>query len=232
MKRRTLLGLVLSMAFPGYFLRVGYAADVARQERKVAGFDRVIVHGVFDIAVTQGEREQLFVTAEPRLMPNIVTRVERGTLIIETSGNVRTERKLKAELVVRDLRQLEADDSAEVSIERLNSPQLTLEIGGSASLRATRLTLEALNLRATGSASADLGGRATSQRVQIGGSADYRGAELETATARIVASGSSSGTLKVRDSLDAEVSGSADVTYIGNPKVRRRVGDAASLERG
>lgn len=232
MKRRVLLSLVLSMAIPGLFLRLGYAADVQRQERKVADFDRVAVHGVIDLAVTQGGREQLFVTAEPRLLPNIVTRVEHGTLIIETTGNVRTEKKLKAELTVRDLRQLAASDSTEVRIERLQSPQFSLEVVGSATVRASRLTLDALTLRASGSASAELGGKANSQKVQLGGSADYRGGELDCATAHIVASGSSSGALKVRDRLEAEVSGSADVTYVGNPKVRSRVGDAASLERG
>lgn len=142
MNRRKLLKIALSMTMPGLFLRNAWSADVVRQARTVSGFDRVVVHGVIDLAVTQGDREQLFVTAEARLMPNIVTRVEHRTLIIETSGNLRTEKKLKAELTVRDLIALEAGDSVEVRVERLHAPALHLEISGSAGVMAARLTIE------------------------------------------------------------------------------------------
>ena len=232
MNRRKLLKIALSMTMPGLFLRNAWSADVVRQARTVSGFDRVVVHGVIDLAVTQGDREQLFVTAEARLMPNIVTRVEHRTLIIEPSGNLRTEKKLKAELTVRDLIALEAGDSVEVRVERLHAPALHLEISGSAGVMAARLTIESLSLRASGSASADLAGTTGSQKVHLGGSADFRAGQLDCAVARVVASGSASATLKVRDSLEADVSGSAEVTYIGNPKIRKKVGDAASLERG
>jgi len=232
MNRRKLLTIALSMTMPGLFLRPAWSADVVRQARSVSGFDRVVVHGVIDLVMTQGDREQLFVTAEPRLLPNIVTRVEHHTLIIETTGNLRTDKKLKVELTVRDLSHLEASDSVEVRIERLRSPALQLDVTGSADIRAVRLTLESLNLRVSGSASADLAGSTGNQKVQVGGSADYRAGELDCAVARIVASGSASATLKVRESLEADVSGSAEVTYIGNPKIRKKVGDAASLERG
>ena len=68
--------------------------------------------------------------------------------------------------------------------------------------------------------------------MQITGSGDYRGEGLDSASARIAASGSANATVKVRDSLEADVSGSADLTYYGNPKVRKSVSDAASLEHG
>lgn len=232
MNRRKLLEIALSMTMPGLFLRPAWSADVVRQARSVSGFDRVAVQGVIDLVVTQGDREQLFVIAEARLMPNIVTRVERRTLIIETTGNLRTEQKLRVELTVRDLNHLEAGGSVGVHVEGLRSPALHLEVAGSADVKAARLTLELLTLRVSGSASADLAGTTGRQNVQLGGSADYRAGELDCAVASVVASGSASATLKARESLDADVSGSASVTYMGNPKIRKKVGDAASLERG
>lgn len=231
MNRRKLLQSMLAIVAAG-MAGQSAGAETVRQERSVAGFDRVVVHSVVDLVVKQGAHEQLFVTAEPRLMGNIVTRVERRTLIIETVGNFKTEKKLRVELTLRELHHLEADDNADIRVERLRSDSLNVELAGNADLTAPQLTLDALKLRVSGSASATLGGSTGRQSVQVGGSADYRGEGLDSAVAQVAASGSASASVKVRDSLDAEVSGSADVTYFGNPKVRKKVGGAASLERG
>jgi hypothetical protein len=232
MNRRRLLQVCLALAAGEIVSRETNAADVVRQERTVAGFDRVIVHGVVDLTISQGAREQLFVTAESRLLANVVTRVEQRTLIIETHGNIKTEKTLRVDLTLRELRHLEADGSADVRIDRLRAGSLDLELSGSAELKATRLALDALKLRLSGSANATLGGTTGSQIAQISGSADYHGDGLESATVQVAASGSANATVRARESLDADVSGSADVTYFGSPKVRKKVGDAASFEHG
>ena len=139
MNRRELLQSILAMAAAGVAGQSA-SAETVRQERSVAGFDRVVVHSVIDLVVRQGAREQLVVTAEPRLMGNIVTRVERGTLTIETVGNFKTEKKLHVELTLRELHHLEADDSVDIRVERLRSDNLNLELAGSADLTATQLT--------------------------------------------------------------------------------------------
>ena len=232
MNRRRLLQDCLALAAAKIVSREADAADVVRQERPVGGFDRVIVHGVVDVSITQGAREQLFVTAEPRLMANIVTRVERRTLIIETSGNVKTDKPLHIDLTLRELQHLEADGSADIKIEKLRAGALNVELSGSVDFKAGKLTLDTLKLRLAGSANAQLGGSTVSQSVEIKGSADYRAEALDSASARVAASGSANATVRVRDNLDADVSGSADLTYYGNPKVRKSVSGAASLERG
>jgi hypothetical protein len=232
MDRRRLLQLCLALAAGKIVIRSADAADVVRQERAVGGFDRVVVHGVIDVSISQGAREQLFVTAEPRLMPNIVTRVEQRTLIIETAGGIKTEKKLHADLTLRELQHLEADGSTDIQVDKLRAGALNIELSGSAGFKAPRLAVDALKLRLAGSATATLGGTAASQIVQIKGSADYHGQALDSVSARVAASGSANASVKVRDSLEAEVSGSADLTYYGNPKVRKSVSDAASIERG
>lgn len=232
MNRRRLLQACLALTAVRIVPPEAAAADVQRQERTVAGFDRVIVHGVVDVVISQGTREQLFVTAESRWLPNIVTRVEQRTLIIETVGNVKTDKTLRVDLTLRELQHLEADASSDIKIDKLRARALNIQLSGNAELKAPRLALDALKLRVAGSASAELGGSTGSQIVQITGSGDYRGEGLESASARIAASGSASATVKVRDDLEADVSGSADLTYYGNPRVRKSVSDAASLEHG
>lgn len=232
MDRRLMLKACLVLGVGNVVAGRSRAADVVTQERAVAGFDRVIVHGVMDVAINQGTHERLRVTAEPRLMANIVTRVKQGTLTIETVGNVRTDTTLRIDLSLRELRHLEADGSADVRMDRLRGSALAVELSGSSGFKATRLDLEALKLRLGDSADATLSGTTRSQIVQIAGSASYQGDELESASAQVKASGSASATISVRDALDAELGGSADLTYIGNPKVRKKVGAAASLERG
>lgn len=232
MNRRRLLQVCLALAAGRLLAREADAADVARQERSVAGFDRVIVHGVIELAITQGTREQMAVTAEPRLFPNIVTRLERRTLIIETVGNVRTDKTLRVDLTLRELQHLEADGSCEVRIDNLKSAGLEVDLSGSAVAKGARLALDTFKLHMAGSASAELRGSTGSQEVRLEGSADYRGAGLASASARVNASGSASASVKTHDSLDASLSDSAELIYYGNPRVRKSVSDAASLERG
>lgn len=232
MNRRRLLQVCLALAAGRVVSGEARAADVVRQERSVSPFDRVIVHGIVDVTIAQGAREQVFVTAEPRLMPNVVTRVEQRTLIIETSGGVKTQKTLRVDVTVRELQHLEGDGSADVSIDKLRASALNIELAGSAGVKATKLALDSLKLRLSGSATAQLGGSTGSQLVQIKGSADYRGEALDSASARVSASGSANAVVKVRESLDADVSGSSDLTYYGNPRVRKSVSDSASVEQG
>lgn len=232
MNRRRLLQLCLLVAAGKIVSREADAAEVSRQERALAGFDRVIVHGVVDVAIAQGAREQVIVTAEPRFLANVVTRVEQRTLIIETTGNIRTDKPLRVDLTLRELQHLEADGSADIKVDKLRAAALNIDLSGNADFKAPKLALDSLKLRLAGSANAELGGSTGSQLVQIKGSADYRGQALDSASARVAASGSANATVKVRETLDAELSGSADLTYYGNPKVRKSVSDSASLERG
>lgn len=232
MDRRRILQTCLVLAAGKLVSGETRAADVLRQQRPVGGFDRVIVHGSFDVTIAQGASEQLFVTAEPRLMPNIVTRVEQRTLIIETTGAINTQKALRIDLTLRELQHLEADGSVDVQMEKLRAGALNIELGGSAGLKAAKLTLDTLKLRLTGSANAQLGGSTGNQIVEIRGSAEYRGEALESATARVATSGSANASVKVRESLDASASGSSDLTYYGNPKVRRSVSGSASIEQG
>lgn len=232
MNRRRLLQVCLGLTAARFISSEADAADVVRQERPVAAFDRVVVSGAFDVAITQGTREQLYVTAEPRLMDKIVTRIEKRALIIEAVGSFNTDKTLRVDVTLRELRHLEASGSVDIKIDKLRAGALEIALSGSAGLKAGRLALDSLNLQISGSASAQLGGSTGSQVVQLKGSADYQAEGLDSASARVAASGSATAAVKVRESLEANLSGSADLTYFGNPKVRQSVGDAASLERG
>ena len=69
------------------------------------------------------------------------------------------------------------------------------------------------------------------QTVRIAGAGGYDARRLESQAVVVDASGSSDVVVDSRDSLDAKVSGAATVQYGGNPKLKRSVEGAGTLER-
>ncbi len=55
----------------------------------------------------------------------------------------------------------------------------------------------------------------------VSGSGRYEGTRLESKSAKVLTSGSGDAIIKVIDKLEATVSGSGSVQYIGNPTVTK-----------
>jgi hypothetical protein len=120
--------------------------------------------------------------------------------------------------------------SAEIEGEEFTTERLTVELAGSSTLTLDALTADDLTLTLEGSSEAELAGEVKRQRVELSGSSTYLAAELDTREVVITAGGSSEATLRVSETLEAEVEGSATVEYHGDPTVRDDISGAGSLE--
>ena len=58
------------------------SGDVVTETRAVSGFDRVILGGIGELTLIQGEEESLEIEAEDNILPQITTEVRDGTLTI------------------------------------------------------------------------------------------------------------------------------------------------------
>jgi hypothetical protein len=76
-----------------------------------------------------------------------------------------------------------------------------------------------------------LAGTVDSQAVTIRGTGDYNGENLQSATAEVTIDVAGDAVLRVRDRLNATVSGFGSVEYIGNPHVTKDVSGVGSVEQ-
>ena len=186
---------------------------VTSEARDVSGFNEVELKGVGNLSLEQTGSESLTVEAEEDVLPKIRTEVENKRLIIspERNTSINTNKPINYKLTVKDLNTLEVSGSGNVEAEDINTDELAVTIGGAGDV--------------------EIRGSADSQEIEISGSGEYKAGDLESKEATIDVRGSGLATVNVSDELEAEVSGSGSVEYIGDPMVQQEVSGAGEVRK-
>jgi len=199
----------------------------AEQVWDLSSFTRLSISGSPEVRLVQGQVERVTATGDAEAIDRLVVSVQDDELVIRNKrdrwfDNWRDDR---VALVVefKSLAQLRLSGSAELSVERLASPEFDLVISGSGDSRFGNLLSDSLRLRVSGSADVNIAGEVANQDVRISGSADYVARELATEATDIRISGSGDAQIAVSSALDARISGSGSVRYLGQPEVRSSV---------
>jgi hypothetical protein len=187
---------------------------IVTEPRPVSGVSRVWLGGSSRLIVEQTGTESLTVTTDDNLLPYIRTEVrgdtleigsrQPGTFINPTDGIV-------FRLTVRNLNGLAVSGSGQVEAKGVESDELSVRISGSGDVRAQGASDE-LTLR-------------------ISGSGSYRGEQLQAERATVRISGSGKARLAATEALDATVSGSGAVDYLGEPRVAQQISGSGSVRR-
>lgn len=187
--------------------------NVMSEARDVSGFNEVELKGVGNLSLEQTGSESLTVEAEEDVLPKIRTEVENKRLIIspERNTSINTNKPINYKLTVKDLNTLEVSGSGNVEAKDINTDELAVTIGGAGDV--------------------EIRGSADSQEVEISGSGEYKAGDLESKEATIDVRGSGLATVNVSDELEAEVSGSGSVEYIGDPMVQQEVSGAGEVRK-
>jgi hypothetical protein len=207
-------------------------ADLARETRAVAGFDRILLRSVGDLVIDEGATESFTAEAERKVLANLRTRVDGGTLVIELVGSVSTRLPIRYRVTVKQLRGFASEGSNETTINRLKTAQLDLRLSGSGTINAGALTARSVTVKSEGSGDIKLAGSADELRVAMDGAGEFDGAKLATARASVAIAGASSVRVRASESLDVDLSGSGEVTYYGSPRVRQSITGAGSVTKG
>jgi hypothetical protein len=102
---------------------------------------------------------------------------------------------------------------------------------GATSLRIGELDAKALVIDGSGACKMEVSGRTVAQTIEISGAGDYRAEDLASDTAKLAVSGAGRVVVRVSKTLDVDLSGVANVDYIGDPKVTRRVSGMGRIKQ-
>jgi hypothetical protein len=185
----------------------------ATEEREVGEFSKVHVAGGGDVSVVIGEETRVVVTCDDNLIAHLVTRVDGDTLEIRMeSGSYSFRDGPDIEITTPGLTGIEISGSADTLIEGLSGDSFFVRVSGSADVKAHG---EIEHLEASVSGSGDL---------------DLR--DLTAQEAKVRVSGSGDADVTVLRSIHAEVNGSGDITYRGDPAERStNVSGSGSITR-
>jgi len=188
-------------------------SGVVSEPRDVGGFDEVELRGVGNLFIEQTSSESLSVEAEEDVLPKIRTEVQNSRLTIgpEPNSIINTTKPINYRLTVKDLHALEVSGSGDVEAEGIDTDELAVHISGSGDV--------------------EISGSAASQEVDLSGSGDYKAEDLESKEAKVDVRGSGSATVNVSDQLDAEVSSSGSVEYIGDPTLNQDVSGSGEVRK-
>jgi hypothetical protein len=191
------------------------SGKVVSESRTVSGFTKIDLSGAGDVIIEQNGTEALTIEAEDNLIPKLTSEVVNGTLRLGEKSNLTIH--------------LTKPVTYRVSMKDVSG----LMISGSGTVTASTITAPSLAVDLSGSGKITVGGTVEQQDLKISGSGEYRAKDLQTKVASAQISGSGNATVTVSDKLDAQLSGSGQLTYYGNPpQVTREVSGSGRVTKG
>lgn len=222
-----LFGLALSACKP-----ISGSGNIKTEARSVRGITAVNLVTPGMLIIEQRGSESLTIEADDNFLPLLTNTVNNGTLTLETKPTVALKpTSLIYHLSVKDLNKIIVSGAGDVKATKLLANSFTFDVSGSGKASIDSLTTSSLTIFVSGSGELKLTGTADSQEIRIAGSGNYSGENMDSDQVKIDLSGSGRAILKVNNTLDATVSGSGSVWYIGKPTITKQISGAGSLSQ-
>lgn len=186
-------------------------------ERNLGNFEEVKIGGSFDVLLKKGDQNQIQIKAKGVESDEIITEVEGNTLNIRMKNGNYWNIDVDIILTYKNLNVLHSSGSSDIeTANAIKTDNLEIKLSGSGDLKA-EIDVTNFNLIISGSADAELKGKAQSQEVSISGSGDVKAFYLDCSTTNVKVSGSGDAKIVANENLEAKVSGSGQIRYKGNP---------------
>jgi hypothetical protein len=208
-------------------LLLSFALPAAAQEGKTYGagiINSIVLDGVAQVRLTQGETDQVFVPGGEDVQ-NLVEVHQHGSRVVITAGSAWkfwNTNKTQVEIRVKDLRQLVISGASDVTAaEPFKATSLRVNISGSGLVRFDNLQADDLRFDVSGAGDGQLAGAVSDLRVSVSGKGKVTADQLRAERAVVSISGVGNAQLWVTDTLKIGISGVGTVDYWGSPKVSR-----------
>jgi len=195
-------------------------------------FETVSVSGDWKVDIQQSETFFITVEADENLSSYLDIYVSDHTLHIGFKHGYRIDNThCKAFITMPVLTQLTASGSITGTVSYFDSPgrTMSIDVAGSGDVTARDITVKNLKLKISGSGSFEATGKAQNMTAAISGSGNIKAVGLKTENTAISISGSGFAKVWVTTFLRADISGSGNIWYKGNPIIDRQISGSGSL---
>ena len=188
------------------------SGNIINESRELADFDTVEIMGSMDADIVSGESFSCNVQGDDNLVPLVKTTVTNNTLEISTEGNYSTKNPLIVYLTMPVLDKAKIIGSGDMTISDVTKDKVILTITGSGDITASGSVgiLEAV----------------------VSGSGDLSLQNLQADHVNVTINGSGDAEVWANQSISAQVNGSGDIIYTGNPaKVITQVNGSGDITK-
>jgi len=192
----------------------------------------VVVEGALELDIEAGSPAELWVqktVCESALAWEL--RSGRLKLSLDPTSAGCPAEQVQVGLRLRSLEELVVHGHAEAGVRGLAAPRFRLETDSSGDVELENIDCDQLEVVSNGSGDIMASGRAARQRFQLSGDGDVDASELKGNDVDVSSSGDGDIHVNAAASLTVTSSGSADILYVGHPRVRQRLMGSGAVHR-
>lgn len=222
------------------------------ETRTLGEFTQVRVAGSVDLEARVGAPQSVVVEGDDNLLANVSTEIDKGVLVVAAKESYSTRLGLRVKIVAPRLEGVAIAGSGDAVIEGVKTPSFRIHVAGSGDavvrgatddldvtvhgsgdVTFSELAAKKVAVTVMGSGDVRLRGTTDDLTVDIHGSGDVNCADLRAKQVQVTIAGSGDAQVYAAESLEANVFGSGDLTYDGEPpRVKRSVtGSGEILKR-
>jgi hypothetical protein len=201
---------------------------------QLATFRAVDATHSFAVTVEHGDEPALLVEADDNLGEDVLVEVRDEVLHLSVRGGLTlTDVTLRATVVVPVLEAAVVSGAAQLEvIDEVAGEVFRAEASGASTVIAG-VDVRALEAEASGASTIRLAGTADAAVLEADGASTVSAADLTAGDAEVVLSGASSAEVEVTGALEARLSGSSTLTFLGEPtSIDESVSGASRSRRG
>ncbi|MEO0897070.1 MAG: head GIN domain-containing protein [Bacteroidota bacterium] len=188
-------------------------------ERSMADFHGIDVHGAFDISFTPGKKYNLHITSSNiEAIEDIKSEVKNGILHLSQEGKIFGFRhaKINVEVSGPTLDWLNMSGASNfTTLSPIETEKLLLNLSGAGNVHIEG-DIDVLTGRVSGAGNIAFKGEGETAFFDLSGIGNIDAAHFEADQVRVSVSGAGNASVKVNEKLDASVSGAGNVYYTGN----------------
>jgi hypothetical protein len=195
-------------------------------------FDRLEVDGSALIQLTQGERDQVFISGDADVQNAVEMELSNRRLRISPAGGWKfwNNGRMKIEVQMRQPSRLTLSGASDLRASGpIRAEQLAISISGAGLARFDDIHVEQLRFDISGAGDGQLAGKVEELKLNISGKGKLAAEQLRAENAVVSISGVGNAALWVTDSLRVSISGVGTVDYWGQPEVKRSTSGLGSV---
>jgi Putative auto-transporter adhesin, head GIN domain len=200
--------------------RVRGNGHIVTVDKPIGRFTSVHSSTFADIRLKQGTENSVRIEAEENLIDYIVFEIKDNKLVIDTRSNISlsTNRSVIVYITSPVYEQIILSGSGEVNIDGriTNTEKLSFRSSGSGEIQG-EVDAPVVDINVSGSGDINISGQTKDVKLSITGSCNGNLGDLKAENADIQISGSGDAIVQASIKLVANITGSGDVRYKGNP---------------